>query len=1304
MIIINLKNSLIPFRTNKKYLLFFLLAIGLFSSCNNRKNIEDIPQQIYSEPKVVPLNIKNGYKVNQLTGDSIQVKIDGNGEPVKTGVPFEVKGNIINMDSMTPPIINKAVKPVPVIYPSNVKAIPEKLTTVPFDSSMLKILDCTKVHSNFVLIDNYGDTIPTGKPILIKGTKVLVKTPIDLKALPPGSKDGTIYNFNYLNIENGLPSSNINTSIMDHDDRLWIGTLGAGISSYDGQSFRHYTAKEGFKCKFINNMMEDKNGNIWIAAGEGLYKYDGKYFTTYIEYFNGMNAIVEDKQGFIWVGFWSGIIKIDPQEDRDGKLSITYYTVNEGLSFNGVTSAYADRTGNLWFGTWSGGVNKFDGHSFTQFTTDQGISSNDVKAIFEDKAGNYWFGTGNGLNRFDGNSFTWLSEKDGLSNNGIISINEDMKGNLLIGSYSGVNIMEKNSTTGLMTITQLTEKEGLSGNAANALLVDKTNNLWIGTREGGISRLKMGSLKNKFGTITNLSEKQGLKNNNVTSISADDSGNMWFGTFDGLIQYIPGDNVTGQGIFYNYSGEEGLQFSGIKTSYFDSRGNLWLGTNGSGVIKYDGKTFTSFSSPQGLVDGDITSITEDEEANQWFATSGGVIRFDGHSFTKFNMKDGLLNNTTISLFRDKAGDMWFGTFGGGVVKYHLPEKSELIDGPSSANGYFTIYTDKEGLSNNTVISIHQDKNGIMWFGTMEGLNCFDGESFTYFTENEGLSNNSIMSIVGDDNVNLLIGTITGLDYLEILQSNKSDNERENGVHIDSFRIKKLGQVAGLKSTGFNFHSALIDNKSRVWMGTPKGLISFDENVSVFNSSPPKVHLTGLDIDGKFTDFRKLPSELIGKIKFDDLAQFTDCPTHLELPYNLNHLTFHYVGIDWSASENIKYSYKVEGLNDRWSEPSAEIKADYRNIRFGKYKFMVRAIGESSKWSDPFEFEFTIRPPIWFTLWAYILYALLLAFGIFVFDRFQRRRLIEKERQKSRDKELEQAHEIEKAYTELKATQAQLIQSEKMASLGELTAGIAHEIQNPLNFVNNFSEVSNELIHEMKEELVTGNLQLATELADDVIQNLEKINHHGKRAADIVKGMLQHSRTSSGVKEPTDINALADEYLRLAYHGLRAKDKSFNADFKTEFDESLPKINVIPQDIGRVLLNLINNAFYAVTAPPPPGGGIKNSQTDYKPTVIVRTSSFLSPTGGPMGASISVIDNGPGIPKEIIDKIFQPFFTTKPTGQGTGLGLSLSYDIVKAHGGELKVETKVARPDDPRLNDEIGQAVGQDEGTMFTIII
>jgi len=264
---------------------------------------------------------------------------------------------------------------------------------------------------------------------------------------------------------------------------------------------------------------------------------------------------------------------------------------------------------------------------------------------------------------------------------------------------------------------------------------------------------------------------------------------------------------------------------------------------------------------------------------------------------------------------------------------------------------------------------------------------------------------------------------------------------------------------------------------------------------------------------------------------------------------------------------------------------------------------------------------------------------------------------------------------EDSLVELQATQRQLVQSEKMASLGELTAGIAHEIQNPLNFVNNFSDVSNELLEEMKTELEKGNTKDAAAIVDDVKQNLEKILYHGKRADAIVKGMLQHSRTSSGQKELTDINALADEYLRLAYHGLRAKDKSFNAKFITEFDDGVGKISIIPQEIGRVILNLINNAFYAVSEKQ------KRSNGTFEPTVSVSTKKADDKL------LITVADNGNGISPKNLEKIFQPFFTTKPTGQGTGLGLSLAYDIItKGHSGDIKIETK------------------EGEGSKFTVII
>jgi signal transduction histidine kinase len=284
---------------------------------------------------------------------------------------------------------------------------------------------------------------------------------------------------------------------------------------------------------------------------------------------------------------------------------------------------------------------------------------------------------------------------------------------------------------------------------------------------------------------------------------------------------------------------------------------------------------------------------------------------------------------------------------------------------------------------------------------------------------------------------------------------------------------------------------------------------------------------------------------------------------------------------------------------------------------------------------------------------------------------------------SKNKELERqvfkrTQQLNESLEALKSTQSQLIQSEKMASLGELTAGIAHEIQNPLNFVNNFSDVNTELIDELEQGFEKGNLDEVKALSKDIRENEQKINHNGKRADAIVKGMLQHSRSSNGVKEPTVINALADEYLRLAYHGLRAKDKSFNATLKTDFDENIGKIEIIPQDIGRVVLNLTTNAFYACaerlrlseaeTSRSAVNEKKKLAGPDYEPTVSLRTRKTIN------AVELLVTDNGNGIPQKVVDKIFQPFFTTKPSGQGTGLGLSMSYDIVNAHGGELKVHT------------------------------
>jgi len=562
-----------------------------------------------------------------------------------------------------------------------------------------------------------------------------------------------------------------------------------------------------------------------------------------------------------------------------------------------------------------------------------------------------------------------------------------------------------------------------------------------------------------------------------------------------------------------------------------------------------------------------------------------------------------------------------------------------------------------------------------------------------------LADDSAFDLLEDNKGNIFIGTNLGFTVIP-----------EHVVHLP---FPELHPYLEYYNTAFGYpvrdvnKGIFLDSQEKIWAGSGSSktaLISFDyqslakkklkltakiKNISLNDKAISWSSLLPADHRHDETDYanayvvdeiRTLGKVLSGEereslqeemkaVRFSGISRFENFPENLVLQYVHNNITIDFGTDELARAHLIEYTYILEGYSKNWSPTTNKTTATFGNIREGDYTFkvMARYTGPSEEgakvWSEAAVYSFRVLPPWYRSWWAYFIYVFLLLALIRWIHQYQKARTIRIERERIQQKELEQAKEIEKAYTELKSTQAQLIHAEKMASLGELTAGIAHEIQNPLNFVNNFSELSKELIGEMNDELAVGNWQLAKEIAGDVEQNLEKINHHGKRAADIVKGMLQHSRTSSGQKEPTDINALADEYLRLAYHGLRAKDKSFNADFKTEFDETLPKINVIPQDIGRVLLNLINNAFYAVD------NRAKQNENGYKPEVTLATKKLEDKI------EISVKDNGPGIPSTIVDKIFQPFFTTKPTGQGTGLGLSLSYDIVKAHGGTLDVDSQ-----------------------------
>ena len=681
---------------------------------------------------------------------------------------------------------------------------------------------------------------------------------------------------------------------------------------------------------------------------------------------------------------------------------------------------------------------------------------------------------------------------------------------------------------------------------------------------------------------------------------------------------------------------------GSKGMAIDKQGRIWgsFANEHDGIYRYDPKS----------------GITEEYANNPGDSTS-------------------LTSNHIITLMMDSRGEIWVATFGQGLNRldpgtgkishYHFGDVATVTDLPMALmeahNG--KIWVAGEFMENglNYLVVIDPNSNDVekIFFpndGTFRSIRSMAQSPIThnvafvidcngigiydpvnrqfYFLETQG---NNIdfpipcpAAVVCDEEG---FFWYSNEDAGNFVRANRSTTY----TFQDSYGLPSVPRVGFLGSNG------------HVYFLNEQGWTEIDPQTidPSINADSTRLSVVSLNIFGE----KQVPGEN------DILPQPIYMMDGVRLPANTESFGIRFSDFQFQSKDR-QFAYRLYPFEASWNIIKGSPVANYYKVPSGEYTFQVNIQNENEMINTGqfASLDVIIDPPWWLTWWAYGLYVFIFCTGVYGIHRFQKARVIRTERERTKDRELAQAKEIEKAYEELKTTQAQLIHSEKMASLGELTAGIAHEIQNPLNFVNNFSEVNSELTQELKEEIKKGNTEEVKAIAADIEENEKKIVHHGKRAEAIVKSMLQHSRGSEGIKEQTDINTLADEYLRLAYHGFRAKDKSFNANFKTDLDEGLPKISVVPQDIGRVLLNLINNAFQAV------------KDVD-KPTVTVSTRKKDGKV------EVWVKDNGPGIPYEIKDKIFQPFFTTKPTGIGTGLGLSLSYDIVtKGHGGSIKVNS------------------------------
>jgi len=1080
----------------------------------------------------------------------------------------------------------------------------------------------------------------------------------------------------------------------------WVFPGGALFAQSPNSNFHNLTPAEGLPTTSIPSITQDSYGFIWLGTWEHAYRYDGVSFKK-IPGSDGGRYVTADNKGGVWISFSSNVGYYDPNTEQ-----VTEY---EKPNPERYALIVVDGVNNVW-GASSNGIIKFDSIA-KRFIKDTGqrpgrirdlrnpLGSSELVFLWEgnhsrllgrrnakgiytyedlpidmnnpEKKGSRYGSTFNdfGMHLMDStgilvvNGFGWAYKKWNETewtyrkplNNELHDRPTDLKldnqGHIWFTQYNSLYKMKiETAETTVYSHDPTNPRSVLPMNSRRNLFFDRQGVLWIAHFAYGISRLNL--YDSNFGLLKNPNKIPVL---DVISALEVSNGSFWIGSRNlneptkSLMHY----DAKGKVIQYygatSYDSPSGKTASTELSNPFahalttTSDGSIWVGTGsllaqqqgGLNRIRPESNQITRFKNDptdtSSLISDYINKLVVDGGDRVWALTDSGVSIIDPvEEKVISNLKSQLFHLTYLGHLVTSRGEVIVRTE---EFKHFIIDQKTLAVKPFADNI----------AGSDSMVFFHQDEKDRFWFNTVKGFGYLnkaltEKERFFKF-EQLGIPDGASPYSFSFDNQGFLWFAVgNGL----ILYNPSTES------------FKQFGFERGLQNSVFR--SVYKGPSGKLYFFGIGGVNIFDPKNIRTNPYPPQMVFTDLKLDEKSIthgehEAIKRPIFLADKIT---------------VAHDVNVISIDFAAIHFASSKYNSYQYKLQGFDKQWRDGGTNGNATFTNLSPGKYTLFIKGSNLDNVWSDgTTSINIVILPPWWRTWWAYILYAALFLFILWQIFRYQKKRTIRKERERTQQKELAQAKEIERAYTELKSTQAQLIQSEKMASLGELTAGIAHEIQNPLNFVNNFSEVNAELIEEATEENKKGNKQEVENILKDIKDNSDKINHHGKRADAIVKGMLQHSSSSSGKKEPTDINALADEYFRLAYHGLKAKDKTFNATMKAEFDESIGNINIIPQDIGRVILNLITNAFYAVNE------RLRLAQSDshYEPTVSVSTRRVGNKV------LISVKDNGNGIPQKILDKIFQPFFTTKPTGQGTGLGLSLSYDIVKAHGGELKVETK-----------------------------
>ena len=1171
-------------------------------------------------------------------------------KPLKFSAPKKVKWNVVSADSIRRGRIHPfdlSKLPSQPFNPPGFEPLPKAPMAKPFHYDQLP-----DTLLNF-------DRIPS-RPLLSRSFLIgnIKKTNVSF----PRLRAESYHTFFQYGDEQGLPGQSVVSLLNTRNGSWWIGTNG-GLCILNGESLEVLPYNYGP----IYFMVEDSVGRIWMTTrNNGLFVIDRK--TGMQQQFPDLNSLIEviiDKKGFIWVtSFKNGVYLIDPDRKSFKLISKKY-----GLSSDECIRVLEDRNGRMWIRNPDTGIDVLDPSEKKIKRLEREITPGYryIESFMESPEGDmYVGGLHRGIDIFNINKQThsYLDNLPGFNHDEIFNIVQDEHKRLWITSDSGgVKILSRNADS----IAHIGVEEGLVAGINFDLRKGSQQNFFLSSTVAGLNIFPAAK-----DIAHHLSKRDGLLDDDVWALLEDSKNRIWLGTYSGVNIITPDGKIS-----RFRAGDPEFKNERVDAILQTGPDQFALAGRGSGLTLIDESkhSYRKIGLREGLPSLNLYSIFQDSKGLIWISSrDAGLFVYDpiNETIRILNQVSGL-NTDRIITIRELSTDKYlFGTADYGI---------QMLDMRTNAVSTFST---KEGLSDDIALSIFRDHKNRFWVPTEKGLNLLDfvKGTNTIFHLSNGMPSNGIYSMLEHDG-HILAGTGKGLTLIDETEKTTS------GFRESSWRLKTYERSIGLPYLDFNANAAMTTRSGQYWWGIVPGVTILDETALRNDSVQTPVQVTGLDILGKpqyFIDpetikdvdtiwsdikdtfylkrsFGAINTDKQKGVKWDSLSA-TNLPINLSLPPEKNYLRFHFGNFLPHNAGDYRYQYILDGVDEKWSAiTDLPYSENYNNISPGYYTFRVGVRKGNGPWSEPSVYRFRVRPPWWFSWWAELLYLLIFVGALRLWVRYRSRRLLH-ENARLEQKVNQRTAELSNSLENLRQAQRQLVQSEKMASLGELTAGIAHEIQNPLNFVNNFSEVSLELLGSVNKTLDEGNIPDAKEILNDVASNMEKITFHGKRADAIVKGMLLHSRASSGQKIPTDINTLTDEYLRLSYHGLRAKDKSFNAKYAMDFDQKTGEVMLVQQDIGRVLLNLFNNAFYSVTEKK------KQLPEGFEPTVTVTTKRKND------SIEIRIRDNGQGISQKVIDKIYQPFFTTKPAGQGTGLGLSLSYDIItKEHGGKIDVVTK-----------------------------